>query len=149
LKVRTAVVSGIYPQARDNGELLRGILARMARVTQGFTVLGMSPVDVTEAQDVTMIPGHQAVRPALYIQQHGGLYNHGCACFLLDGTMWVYPPYDIQRYSKRLADKTERVLEIYQVDPLYYLERLVTSAPFQINRYSCSTAVTRISSALS
>jgi hypothetical protein len=29
--------------------------------------------------------------------------------------MWVYPPYDIQRYSKRLADKTERVLEIYQV----------------------------------
>jgi hypothetical protein len=114
LKVRTAVVSGIYPQARDNGELLRGILARMARVTQGFTVLGMSPVDVTEAQDVTMIPGHQAVPCPLHPAARG-LYNHGCACFLLDGTMWVYPPYDIQRYSKRLADKTERVLEIYQV----------------------------------
>lgn len=117
LKVRTAVVSGLYPQAKDNGELLRGILARMARETQGFNILGMTPVDVTDPQDVTMIPPD--VKPSalpLYIQQHeGGLYNHGCGCFLLDRTMWVFPPYDVKRYAKRLSDKTEKVLEIYQV----------------------------------
>lgn len=110
-------VGGTYPMAADNGKLITAMITQFAKKLKAFDFLTLHPIDEKREHDVTVIPHDiKLVKLPHYIQQHeGGLYNHGCAGFIFNRHWWIYPPYNLRRYSTAMAQKTEAVLDLYQV----------------------------------
>lgn len=110
-------VGGTYPQNDTNDKLMLALATKLAKETKQKYLFTMFPANTTDIHESTTIPHDiMAVKLPHYLQQHeGGIYNHGCAGFMFNNHWWIYPPYNLKRYSTAMAQNTEAVMDLYQV----------------------------------
>lgn len=100
-------------------DILKSFILSSAKTEEGdqgvfLKALDVVPPDVGESNklDQVLIPHDQLLIevPGFLQENKGGLYNHGLGSFILNGTWYVYPLYNTQRFKT-----AQRRMVLYQV----------------------------------
>lgn len=108
---------GIFPQDDNNGQLLTALISRMVKGKGAIKFLSIWPWDATAVHTETVVPHDvRLIKLPHYIHEHeGGVYNHGLGAFVFKDMWSIYPPFNLLRYKRSLTERTQSVMELYQV----------------------------------
>jgi len=84
--------------------------ARLEKLEYGLQIEGVEMVkpDVTEIQAQVLIPhGTPTLAiPEAFQKEWGGVYNHGIGCYVKENHIFVYPKYNLERFTKEKVKAT-------------------------------------------